>query len=383
MTMSSPIYLDYNATTPIHPEAVEAMLPYLRDHFGNPSSAHPYGRQTHTAVDLGRAQTSALIHCDPSELTFTSGGTESNNTVIKGVAEEHRERGNHIITTAIEHPAVLEPCEWLSQRGYDITILPVDAVGRVNPSDVEAAIRPETILISVMLANNEVGTIQPIREIAAIAHEHNVWIHTDAAQAVGKIPVDVRALDVDFLSIAAHKLYAPKGIGALFVRSGIQLPKLMHGASHENGHRAGTENVPYIAALGCATEIAQRDMDVNIQHMTAMRDRLWDGLRHQSLDLQRNGDAANGLPNTLSVSFRRVEANTLLAAIADQVAASAGAACHADSVTVSGVLQAMNVPLDYAMGTVRFSVGHETMLDEIDAAVEIVAHTARSMQISE
>ena len=380
--MSPPIYLDYNATTPIHPDALKAMLPYLSDHFGNPSSAHPYGLETHDAVERGRMQVASLIHCDPSELVFTSGGTESNNTVIKGIAEGHRERGNHIITTAIEHPAVLEPCEWLSHRGYEITILPVDELGRVAPADVEAAVRPTTILISVMLANNEVGTIQPVAEIAAIAHEHNILIYTDAAQAVGKIPVDVHNLNVDFLSIAAHKLYAPKGIGALYTRSDIQLPKFMHGASHEYGHRAGTENVPYIVALGHAAAIAHRDMEANIQHMAAMRDRLWNGLSAQSLDLRRNGDPANCLPNTLSVSFRNVEANTLLASIADQVAASAGAACHADSVTVSSVLQAMNVPLDYAMGTVRFSVGRETTAEEIDQAVEIVTDAARPMQIS-
>jgi cysteine desulfurase len=378
--MPKPIYLDYNATTPIDPEVLDAMLPYLREHFGNPSSAHPYGREAHAAIDHAREQIASLLNCDPGEILFTSGGTESNNMVIKGVAEICSEQGKHIITSAIEHPAILEPCEWLAAQGFEITILPVDAMGRVSIAALESTIRPDTILISIMLANNEVGTIQPIAEISAIAHRHGVTIHTDAAQAIGKIPVDVQESGVDFLTVAGHKLYAPKGIGVLYLRSGVQLPKFMHGAGHEGNRRAGTENVPYIAGLGQAAAIAQRDLVHSMVHMKAMRERLHSGLRDRIPDQRHNGDLIDGLPNTLSLSFRNVEANTLLAWSADRVAVSAGAACHADSITVSKVLQAMNVPLDYAMGTVRFSVGKMTTADEIDEAVQVIAEAVASLR---
>jgi cysteine desulfurase len=375
-----PIYLDYNATTPIDSEAVEAMLPYLTDRFGNPSSSHPYGHEAREAVGRARSQLAGLIGGDPDEVIFTSGGTESNNMVIKGVAEADGGRGRHIVTTSIEHPAVLEPCDWLAGRGFEVTILPVDETGRVNPADVEQAIRGDTILVSVMLANNEVGTIQPVTEIARIARKRGVLVHTDAAQAVGKIPVNVHDLGADFLSVAGHKLYAPKGIGGLYIRDGVSLPKLMHGAGHEGGHRAGTENVPYIVALGQAAAVARLNLTHLMEHMEAMRDRLWVGLREKVRDVRRNGHPDACLPNTLSVSFRNIEANMLLARIADRVAASAGAACHADSVTVSAVLRAMGVPLDYAMGTIRFSVGKMTTEEEIEGAVQVTASTVAALR---
>ncbi|HEC21481.1 MAG TPA: cysteine desulfurase [Chloroflexi bacterium] len=364
-----PVYLDYNATTPVDAEAVAAMLPYLSERFGNPSSAHPYGREARQAVERARAQVADLLGCQPEEIVFTGGGTESNNTVIKGVAEAYREQGKHIITTAIEHPAVLEPCEWLATRGYQVTILPVDEHGRLTPATLEKALMPGTILVSVMLANNEIGTIQPLAEVARLAHARGALVHTDAAQATGKIPVDVKALGVDFLSVAGHKLYAPKGVGALYIREGLRLPKFMHGASHEANRRAGTENVPGIVALGQAAEVARRDLSENMAHMRAMRDRLWEGLSARIPDIRRNGHTEHGLPNTLSVSFRNVEANALLERISDRVAASAGAACHADEVSVSAVLQAIGLPLEYAMGTLRLSVGKMTTPQEIDTAV--------------
>ncbi|HSR34685.1 MAG TPA: IscS subfamily cysteine desulfurase, partial [Anaerolineae bacterium] len=377
-----PIYLDYNATTPIAREVAEAMAPFLYEHFGNPSSSHPFGVATKRAVEAARAQVSDLLGCQPGEVIFTSGGTESNNYAIKGVALANRERGNHIITTAVEHPAVVEVCGWLEEQGYRITVLPVDGYGLVDPADLEQAITPDTLLVTVMQANNEVGTIQPIAELAEIAHRHGALMHTDAAQAVGKIPVKVGELGVDLLSVAGHKLYAPKGIGALYVRTGVQLTQLIHGAGHEGGRRPGTENVLEIVGLGTACEIAGRDMEHNMAHFQAMRDRLHEGLIQELGDeaVKLNGHLEKRLPNTLSLSFRGVEANTLLSEVGDRVAASAGAACHADEIDVSAVLGAMQVPVEWAMGTVRFSVGRDTTVEEIDRAIEIIAQAVRQLQ---
>jgi len=376
--MSNPIYLDYNATTPIDPEAAQAMLPFLTGTFGNPSSAHPFGLAAREAVERARAQLAGLLGCAPAEVIFTSGGTESNNTVIKGVAEMAG-RGRGIITTAIEHPAILEPCHYLEARGWAVTLLPVDGQGGLDPADVEQAITPETALVSVMLANNEVGTIQPVAEVARIAHAHGALMHTDAAQAVGKMPVNVAELGVDFLSVAGHKLYAPKGIGALICRA-AEPPRLMHGAGHEAGRRAGTENVLEIVGLGQAAEVAGRDLARNVAYMQTLRDRLWDALSARIDDLRRNGHPTECLPNTLSVSFRRVEANVLLERIGERVAASAGAACHADQVTISSVLKAMAVPPDYAMGTIRLTVGKFTSPQEIDSAVQVIAEAVTQVR---
>ncbi|MBN1146358.1 MAG: selenide, water dikinase SelD [Anaerolineales bacterium] len=377
-----PIYLDYNATTPIAPEAAEAMTPFLYEHFGNPSSSHPYGITAKRAVETARAQVAALLGCRAAEVAFTSGGTESNNYAIKGAALARRAGGDHIITSAVEHPAVIEVCKWLETQGFRLTVLEVDAYGIVDPADLERAITPETILVSVMHANNEVGAIQPIAVLAEIAHRAGALMHTDAAQSAGKIVVDVGALGVDLLSIAGHKLYAPKGIGALYVRSGVELARHLHGAEQEGGRRPGTENVLEIVGLGKACELAQRDLEKNAAHFRSMRDRL-----HQALldelgedSVQLNGPPEERLPNTLSLSFRGVEANTLLAEIGEKVAASAGAACHADKVDVSAVLQAMRVPTEWAMGTVRFSVGRGTTREEVDQAAEIVAAAVRRLQ---
>jgi cysteine desulfurase len=369
----TPIYLDYNATTPVDPAVAAAMLPYLHEHFGNPSSTHPYGLKTRTAVDRARARVAALIGARPEEIVFTSGGSESNNTVILGVAEALAEKGRHIITSAVEHPAVLEPCHALEKRGFRVTLVPVDAFGRIDAAAVAAAITPETILITVMHANNEVGTIQPIAEISASARQHGVLLHTDAAQSVGKIPVDVDDLGVDFLTIAGHKLYAPKGVGALYIRTGRDIPSLIHGAGHESGRRAGTENVLLDVGLGKAAELAAERLAATAAHSARMRDRLWEALRSANPSCRRNGDPANCLPNTLSVSFPNVDATTLLAEIDDRVAASAGAACHAEGVDLSTVLEAMRVPLEYAMGTVRLSVGRGTREDDVDRAAEVLS----------
>lgn len=377
-----PIYLDYNATTPIAKEVADEMAPFLYEHFGNPSSAHSYGSTTKKAVENARKKVALLLSCAPHEIVFTSGGTESNNYAIQGAAIAYRDKGNHIITSAVEHPAVAEVCSWLGSHGFNITVLPVDKYGLVDPDDLRNSITSETILVTVMHANNEVGTIQPISELAEIAHKHGAIIHTDAAQSVGKVPVRVDELHVDLLSVAGHKLYAPKGIGALYIRSGTNLAKIMHGANHELNRRPGTENVLEIVGLGKACEIADRDLTKNMAHFREMRDMLHEGLI-TSLGLENvrlNGHPELRLPNTLSLSFRGIEANTLLSEIGDRVAASAGAACHAEEIDVSHVLEAMNVPLEWAMGTIRFSVGRDTSSEDIRMAVEVVTEAAQRLR---
>jgi cysteine desulfurase len=373
-----PIYLDHNATTPIAPEVADAMRPFLDQYFGNPSSTHSFGTQAKMAVEKARAQVASLIHCDPPEIIFTSGGTESNNYAIKGVAFANRKKGNHIITTSIEHPAVIEVCIYLEKQGFEVTYLPVDEYGMVSPADVANAMRPETILISVMHANNEVGTIQPIREIAAIAKQHKVLFHTDAAQSTGKIMTDVQALGVDLLSIAGHKLYAPKGIGALYIRSGVQLEKLIHGADHEQNLRAGTENVLEIAGLGMACELAEKELQSNSEHYRATRDYLHTLIREAIPTVKMNGHPEKILPNTLSLSFPNVEANTLVSRL-EGVAVSAGAACHSESIDLSAVLEAMKVPIEIAMGTIRFSTGRGNTMDEIKKAAEEVIKVVKAL----
>jgi cysteine desulfurase NifS/selenium donor protein len=378
----SSIYLDYNATTPIAREVAEAMAPYLYEHFGNPSSSHSYGVTAKRAVESARAQVAGVLGCRISEVVFTSGGTESNNYAIKGVAFARRKDGNHLITSAVEHPAVVEVCRWLETQGFRVTVLPVDQYGLVDPADLERSITPETTLVTIMHSNNEVGTIEPISELAEIAHRSGALMHTDAAQSVGKIPVDVGELAVDLLSVAGHKLYGPKGIGALYIRSGIELSKHMHGADHESDRRPGTENVLEIVGLGRACELAAQDLDRTAAHLKAVRDRLHDGLKRELGEdmLKLNGHPEKRLPNTLSLSFRGIEANTLLSEIGDEVAASAGAACHTDDIDVSAVLEAMGVPVEWAMGTVRFSVGRYTTEEEIDKAIPIVADAVRCLQ---
>ena len=372
------IYLDYNATTPIAKEVADAMRPFLDEYFGNPSSVHSYGIKTKMAVEKARAQVAALINCDPSEIIFTSGGTESNNFAIRGIAFANKDKGNHIITSSVEHPAVFEVCRYLEKFGFEITYLPVDEYGMVNPEDFRKAIKDTTILVSIMHANNEVGTIQPVKEIARIAKEHGIYVHSDAAQSLGKIPVDVQEMGVDLLSIAGHKLYAPKGIGALYIRKGVRLEKLIYGADHEQNMRAGTENVLEIVGLGKACEIAKRDMEENMKHYRQTRDYLHKLLKEALPQIRLNGHPEKRLPNTLSISFPRVEANTLISRL-EGVAASAGAACHSESIDVSAVLEAMLVPLDYAMGTIRFSTGRGLTMQDIKVAADEIIKTVKTL----
>jgi cysteine desulfurase len=355
------------------------MRPFLETDFGNPSSSHWYGNRPAQAVDRARRQVAGMLNCPAAELIFTSGGTESNNHAIKGVARAYKHKGRHIITSSVEHPAVLNVCRYLEQEGVETTYIPVDRFGRVRPETVRAAIRKDTILISIMHANNEVGTVQPIAEIAALAHERDILVHTDAAQSIGKIDTDVKAMGVDMLSVAGHKLYAPKGIGALYIRQGVAPEVFCHGAGQEGGRRAGTENVLEIVGLGKACELITRNLDDYRRHMTTMRDRLHNGLAERIAGLQLNGHPDQRLANTASLAFKDVAADRLLDRIGSLVAASAGAACHSDTVRLSHVLEAMQVPAEWAKGTVRFSVGRMTTAGEIDQAVAAVAQAVGAL----
>jgi len=373
------IYLDYNATTPIDKKVAEAMRPFLDVYFGNPSSSHSFGIQTRKAVEKARMQVATFLNCKPSEIIFTSGGTESNNHAIKGYAFANKTKGNHIITSTIEHPAVIEVCKFLENFGFEITYVEVDEFGIIDLQMFEKSIKPSTILVSIMHANNETGSIQPIEEISRIAKAKGIAVHTDAAQSAGKIPVDVQLLNVDLLSIAGHKLYAPKGIGVLFIREGITLEKFIHGANHEQNLRAGTENILEIAGLGKACEIAKRDFSTNSAHMKLLRDTLHDLLTKDLDYLKLNGSPEKRLPNTLNLSFENVEANTMLSELTT-VAASAGAACHSDDITVSQVLLAMKVPINYAMGTIRFSTGKNLSINDIEQAAKEIISVANRLR---
>ncbi len=371
------IYLDHNASTPIDPAVRDAMLPYLGTLHGNPSSSHAMGEVLRQAVDRARIQVASLLGASTDEIVFTSGGTEANNHVIKGVALARRDRGRHIITSAVEHPAVLNPCRFLERHGWEVTYLGVDETGLVNPDSVVEEVRPETILISIMHANNEVGTIQPIAEIAAIAREAGIWMHTDAAQSCGKIDTDVNVLGVDFLSVAGHKLYAPHGVGALYIRGGIEIEPLHHGAGHESGRRAGTEPVAALVGLGVAAELCRVHLDD--AKILALRDRLHDGLKNElGNDLILLGHPEKRLPNTLAVGFRNRIGGQILAAC-PEVLASTGAACHAGDRRVSATLKAMRVPEEIALGAIRFSLGRSTSQSQVDQAVEMISKAARTV----
>jgi len=362
------IYLDYNASTPIDPAVVAVMKPFLTDHFGNPSSGHWAAAPAKAALERARGQIAALLGCEDDEIVFTSGGSEANNLALKGVYFARRDSGDHIITTRIEHPAIIEPCRFLERLGARVTYLSVDGFGRVDPDDLGRAITPRTILVSIMHANNEVGTIQPIEECARIAREHGVLFHTDAAQSVGKIATDVNGLGVDLLSIAGHKLYAPKAVGVLFLRRGVRLEPLIHGAGHESGRRAGTESALLAVGLGKACELA-RDLS-SMDRVRALRDRFWLELQSRFGNrIALNGHPAHRLPNTLNVSFiGRVGAEILERL--DGVAALTGSACHSGRIELSPVLEAMCVAPEVGMGTIRFSLGRGTTHEEIEAVVE-------------
>jgi cysteine desulfurase len=366
------VYLDYNATTPVDPRVADAMWPFLREDFGNPSSLHTFGFEAKEAVETARTQVAGLLGCHADEIVFTSGGSESNNAAIKGVAFKLRQQGYHIITTGIEHSAVTNPCKFLERLGFFVTYLPVDRYGMVSVEQVAAAIRPTTILISIMHANNEVGTIQPVAEIGALARSRNIPMHTDAAQSVGKIPTLVNDLNVDLLTIAGHKFYAPKGVGALYIRRGLDIEPLIHGASHESGRRAGTENVPYAVALGKACELAAQELDSRFAHVVTLRDYLDDNLKKMfGHRLHLNGHPTERVPNTLNVSFEGYTAPELLQKI-PEVAASTGSACHAQNLEMSHVLQAMGVPERIGFGAVRFSLGQWTTSGDVDYLLELL-----------
>jgi cysteine desulfurase len=365
------IYLDYNATTPIDPRVAEAMRPYLTGGFGNPSSIHAEGRKAKAALERAREQVAGCVGCQPSEVVFTSGGSESNNLAIRGLVEARG--GGHVITSAVEHPAVLEVVLALEIEGrISLTIVGVDRFGRVEPQAVADALRDDTVLVSLMLANNEVGTLQPVMEVAALCRERRVAVHTDAAQAIGKMPVKVADLGVDLLSVAGHKLYGPKGIGALFIRDGVRIEPQIRGAGHESGRRAGTENVLLAVGLGTACELAHREVEAEQGKQAVLRNRLTASLRAGRDDLVENGHPDHRLPNTLSVAFPGCVADELLESLADELAASAGAACHAGAATVSHVLQAMDVDPDLAAATVRLSVGRFTTEDEVERGADLI-----------
>jgi cysteine desulfurase len=372
------IYLDFNATTSIAPEVVEAMLPFLQEEFGNPASGYPHGWRALEAVVKARREVAETLGCLPEEVVFTSGATEANNTVIKGVAW-HFQSG-HIITTAIEHSAVLEPCHWLAAQGFEVTVLPVDGQGQVDPDDVRRALTPRTILVSVMQANNETGAIQPVAEIGAITREAGVLLHTDAAQSVGKIPVNVAELQVDFLTVAGHKCYAPKGVGALYVRQEAAFTPLLHGGGQEGGRRSGTENVPYMVALGEACRLARERLTGDQAHFRALRDRLHKLLQEGFPDLVLNGHATARLPNTLNISFPGLSGRAILSGIWN-LEASVGAACHGDEEHPSPVLTAMGVSPEVALGAVRLSVGRSTTSSEVEEAARLIL--ARVQELTE
>jgi cysteine desulfurase len=381
----TPIYLDYNATTPLDPAVLDAMLPFLRREFGNPSSTHAYGQTTHTAVEQARRHVADLLGSRPEEIVFTGGGSEASNQAIKGVVFARLRgvlgrwfgRGAHVITSAIEHPATLQPCEFLKRLGCRVTVLPVDRHGQVDPDAVRRAIDRQTVLVTIMHSNNEVGTLQPVRDIAASARQRGVLVHTDVAQSLGKVPVDVSELGVDLLSVAGHKLYAPKGIGVLYVRRGVAVEPLIHGAGHEGGRRAGTENVPHIVALGEACRIARETLPQAARRLRELRERLWERLRAGLGErVVLNGHPEQRLPNTLNVNFVGHVGAELLQAT-PEVAASTGSACHEGRVTQSAVLCAMGVPPEVGRGAVRLTVGRFTTEAEIDRAAEMLLTRAR------
>ncbi len=365
------IYMDNAATTRVKPEVLEAMLPYYGEVFGNPSTIYYYGREAHKALDHARQQVAAAIGADKDEIYFTSCGTESDNWAIKGAAFAHQKKGNHIITSVIEHHAVLHTCGWLEKHGFEVTYLPVDEYGRVNPADVEKAITDQTILISIMFANNEIGTIQPIAEIAKIAKAHNILFHTDAVQAVGAVPINVHELGVDMLSLSGHKFYAPKGVGALYIRRGVHIDTHQHGGAQERGKRGGTENMAQIVGLGKAIELATADVEGHAKKLAHMRDRLIDGILAEIPEVRLNGHRTERLPNNVNVSIRYIEGEALLLRLdLAGIAASSGSACTSGSLDPSHVLLAIGLPHEIAHGSLRLSLGDFNTEHDVDVVLE-------------
>jgi len=377
--MSRRVYLDHNASTPVHPEVLAEMLPYFGEVFGNPSSVHGFGREARDAVDASRDRVAGFLGARPDEIVFTSGGTESDNFGVKGLAWAAG-RG-HVITSKIEHHAVLRTCQALEAQGFAVTYLPVDGYGMIDPDDVRRAIRPDTIAISLMHANSEVGTIQPARAIGAIAREHGVPFHVDAVQTFGKIEIDVDAFNIDLLSFSGHKIYGPKGVAGLYIRKGTRMVSVQHGGEHERRRRAGTENVPGIVGLGKAAEIRRRDMKEEATRLTALRNRLWEGVRARVPDVRLNGHPTERVPGTANIAYKHVESESIVLGLdLKGIAVSAGSACTAGSVEPSYVLVAMGVPIEWAMGAVRSSLGRSTTAEDIDYVIESVEPIVRKLR---
>jgi len=377
--MSRRVYLDHNASTPVHPDVLAEMLPYFSESFGNPSSVHGFGREARVGLDTARERIARFLDVAPEELVFTSGGTESDNLGVKGLAWA-RGRG-HLITSKIEHHAVLRACQWLESQGFAVTYLSVDGHGVVDPDEVKRAIRPDTIGISIMHANSEVGTIQPVAAIGAIAREHDVPFHVDAVQTFGKLDIDVAAAHIDLLSFSAHKIYGPKGVAGLWIRKGTKMVSVQHGGEHERRRRAGTENVPGIVGLGKAVEVRGREMHDERRRVTALRDRLWEGIRARVPDARLNGHPTERLPGTANISYRGVESESVVLGLdLKGIGVSAGSACTSGNVEPSYVLVAMGVPLDWAIGAVRHSLGRSTTAEDIDYVIESVEPTVRKLR---
>lgn len=378
---SGPIYLDYNATTPVDSMVVDAMLPYLSTHFGNPSSGHSYAQATRQAIGVARERVAQLLHCQPNEVIFTGSGSESDTLAIRGAALASQNRGNHIITQVTEHPAVLNVCNALERlHGFRVTYLPVDEQGRVSLADVEAAITDQTVLITIMHANNETGTLQPIQEIAEIAHRHNVLVHTDASQSVGKIATDVETLGVDMLTVAGHKLYAPKGIGALYARTELKLEPTIYGGRQEQGRRGGTENTAYIVGLGVACQLALEQLEVSQSHLRLLRDLLQHQLeRYLPNIVHLNGHVTERLPNTLNISIDGVKSEEVLATT-PELASSTGSACHEGSTEPSPVLTAMGLSRECALSALRLTLGRWSTADEIERASVLLAKSVDALR---
>ncbi len=375
------VYLDNAATTALSPRVLEAMLPYFTQYYGNPSSVHAFGREAKQGLDKARDQVAKALHCEPSEVIFTGCGTESDNTVLLGVAQRYGDKGKHIITTNVEHHAILHTCEYLEKQGYSVTYLPVDQDGLVTAEQVAAAIRPDTILVSIMFANNEVGTIMPIQEIGAVCKEKGVLFHTDAVQAVGHIPVDVQAMHIDMLSLSAHKFHGPKGVGALYCRKGIRLPSYIMGGAQEKGRRAGTENVAGIVGLGAAIQLATEQLEENRAKMTALRDRLMTGIQTRISEVKLNGHPTNRLPNNVNFSFKYIEGESILLMLdMNGIAASSGSACTSGSLDPSHVLLALGLPHEIAHGSVRLTLGDETTEEDIDYTIDVLEKTVARLR---
>lgn len=375
------VYLDHNATTPVREEVLEAMLPFYQGVFGNPSSVHGFGREARKYVEEAREKVAAAVRAEPEEIIFTGGGTEADNLAIQGAAYAHRPKGDHIITSAIEHHAVLHSCAYLAKLGFDITCLPVDRGGLVDPEEVKKAIKKQTILVSIMTANNETGVIQPVEEIGKLARERGVLFHTDAIQALGKIPLDANELSADLLSLSGHKVYGPKGVGALYLRRGTRIQPLAQGGHHEQGKRAGTENVAGIVGFGKACELVLADLPEEAVRLTILRNRLCGGIGEKIKHVKLNGDSSRRLPNTLNMSFEFVEGEAIVLGLDMKgVAVATGSACTSGSLEPSHVLKAMGVPPALAQGSIRFSLGRNNTLEEIEYTVSALAEVIKRLR---